>query len=114
MDRIVPVPGWTLPGVYSLGGAQVVLKGQACLIGKRPVFIGTGPLLYLVAYQYCKEGAEPAAIVDTSDFTAQIGAIPWLLSQPATLLRGIWYNAALMAHRVPVFRSAISSWQISD
>ncbi|TDR32633.1 NADPH-dependent 2,4-dienoyl-CoA reductase/sulfur reductase-like enzyme [Aquamicrobium defluvii] len=106
MDRIVPVPGWTLPGVYSLGGAQVVLKGQACLIGKRPVFIGTGPLLYLVAYQYCKAGAEPAAIVDTSDFTAQIGALPRLLSQPATLLRGIWYNAALVARRVPVFRSA--------
>lgn len=106
MDRIVPVPGWTLPGVYSLGGAQVVLKGQACLIGKRPIFIGTGPLLYLVAYQYCKAGAAPAAIVDTSDFTAQVGALPRLLSQPATLLRGIWCNAALVARRVPVFRSA--------
>ncbi len=32
MDRIAPVPGWTLPGVFTLGGAQVALKDQGCLI----------------------------------------------------------------------------------
>ncbi|KEZ74083.1 (2Fe-2S)-binding protein, partial [Pseudomonas syringae pv. syringae FF5] len=53
-DRILPVPGWTLPGVYSLGAAQVALKYQGCAIGQRVVFCGSGPLLYLVAYQYAK------------------------------------------------------------
>ncbi|MBN3800833.1 FAD/NAD(P)-binding oxidoreductase, partial [Burkholderia sp. Ac-20392] len=51
-DRMLPVPGWTLAGVYTLGGAQVALKAQGCAIGRRIVFAGTGPLLYLVAYQY--------------------------------------------------------------
>ena len=23
MDRILPIPGWTLPGVFTLGGAQI-------------------------------------------------------------------------------------------
>jgi NADPH-dependent 2,4-dienoyl-CoA reductase/sulfur reductase-like enzyme len=44
-DRLAPVKGWTLPGCYSLGGAQIALKAQACSIGARPVFMGTGPLL---------------------------------------------------------------------
>ena len=28
-DRVLPFPGWTLPGVYTLGAAQVALKFQA-------------------------------------------------------------------------------------
>ena len=54
---MLPFPGWTLPGVFTLGAAQVALKYQGCAIGQRVVFAGTGPLLYLVAYQYAKAGA---------------------------------------------------------
>jgi NADPH-dependent 2,4-dienoyl-CoA reductase/sulfur reductase-like enzyme len=50
-DRLMPVPGWDLAGCYSLGAAQISLKSQACAIGQRVVFMGTGPLLYLVASQ---------------------------------------------------------------
>ena len=39
-DRILPVPGWTLPGVYSLGAAQIALKYQGCAIGERVAFCG--------------------------------------------------------------------------
>ncbi|AFK64289.1 BFD/(2Fe-2S)-binding domain-containing protein [Advenella kashmirensis WT001] len=28
-DRVLPFAGWTLPGVYTLGGAQIALKYQA-------------------------------------------------------------------------------------
>ena len=45
-DRVLPFEGWTLPGVFSMGGAQVALKYQGCAIGKKPVLVGTGPLLY--------------------------------------------------------------------
>ena len=62
-DRLMPVPGWTRPGVFSLGGAQIALKAQACAIGERCVFLGTGPLLYLVAYQYAKAGARVQAVL---------------------------------------------------
>ena len=55
-DRVLPFSGWTLPGVYTLGAAQIALKSQGCAIGRRVVFAGTGPLLYLVAYQYAKAG----------------------------------------------------------
>jgi len=35
LERPVPIPGWTLPGAYSLGAAQVALKYQGCGIGRR-------------------------------------------------------------------------------
>ncbi|MBN9116421.1 MAG: NAD(P)/FAD-dependent oxidoreductase, partial [Pandoraea sp.] len=90
-DRVLPLPGWTLPGVYTLGGAQVALKAQGCAIGEQVVFAGTGPLLYLVAYQYAKAGANVAAVLDTSAFAGQVKATPRLLNQPATLAKGLYY-----------------------
>ena len=105
-DRILPVPGWTLPGVYSLGAAQIALKFQGCTIGERVVFAGSGPLLYLVAYQYAKAGAKVVAVLDSSPFSAQARALPGLLSQPATLAKGIYYRGWLTAHGIAVHQGA--------
>ncbi len=99
-DRVLPVPGWTLPGVYTLGGAQVALKAQGCTIGERVVFMGTGPLLYLVAYQYAKAGAKVAAVLDTATLPDQIAALPAMLTQPAVFARGVFYVGWLRAHGV--------------
>ncbi|UVH57062.1 FAD-dependent oxidoreductase [Variovorax paradoxus] len=99
-DRVLPVPGWTLPGVYTLGGAQVALKFQGCAIGQRVVFMGTGPLLYLVAYQYAKAGVEVAAVLDTARLADQIAASPAMLTQPAVFAKGVYYVGWLRAHGV--------------
>lgn len=101
-DRVLPVPGWTLPGVYTLGGAQVALKFQGCAIGSRVVLMGTGPLLYLVAYQYAKAGAAVAAVLDTARFADQLTAVPAMLTQPAVFAKGVYYVAWLRAHGVPI------------
>ena len=103
-DRVLPVPGWTLPGVYTLGGAQVALKFQGCAIGSRVVLAGTGPLLYLVAWQYVKAGVDVAAVLDTARFGDQLAAVPAMLRQPAVFLKGVHYVAWLRAHGVPVRR----------
>jgi NADPH-dependent 2,4-dienoyl-CoA reductase/sulfur reductase-like enzyme len=99
-DRVLPVPGWTLPGVYTLGGAQVALKFQGCAIGRRVVFMGTGPLLYLVAYQYAKAGVEVAAVLDTARLADQLAATPAMLTQPAVFAKGVYYVGWLRAHGV--------------
>ena len=101
-DRIIPFPGWTLPGVYTLGGAQIALKYQGCAIGSRVVFMGTGPLLYLVAYQYMKAGARVAAVLDTTPFAAKRRALSKLIRGGSTFAKGIWYVARLRAAGVTV------------
>lgn len=102
-DRLMPVKGWNLAGTYSLGGAQVALKSQACAIGRRVVFAGTGALLYLVAAQYVKAGARVAAVLDTSRWSGRIAALPKLLSAPRNLWSGMGLTLALRRAAVPVY-----------
>lgn len=101
-DRVLPFRGWTTPGVFTLGGAQIALKSQGCAIGEQVVFLGSGPLLYLVAWQYMKAGAKVAAVLDTAPLSAKFNLARGLLSQPWIVLRGFRYAAELMARGVPV------------
>jgi hydrogen cyanide synthase HcnB len=105
-DRVLPPPGWTKPGVFTLGGAQVALKFQGCAIGTAVVIAGTGPLLYLVACQYAKAGAKVAAVLDLASFGQKARATPAMLSQPAVLAKGLYYAAWLRLHGVPVHDGA--------
>jgi len=101
-DRVLPIPGWTLPGVFTLGGAQVLLKEHGCLIGRCILFCGSSPLLYLAAKQYCAMGAEIAAVLDTTPFGAKVGAALELLSAPQIFVRGLGYMNGLRRAGVPV------------
>lgn len=101
-DRLIPLHGWTLPGCYSLGGSQIAMKAMACAIGDRPAFLGTGPLLYLVAYQYVKQGVKVASVLDTSPFVNQIKAVRDLAVRPSFLARGLYFRARIMAAGVPI------------
>lgn len=103
MDRVIPLPGWTLPGVYSLGASQIALKAQAVGIGPRVLFFGTGPLLYLVAYQYAKAGIDVAAVLDVSPFP-DIHLLPGLARGGLTFAKGLYYTAWLQAHRIRLER----------
>jgi NADPH-dependent 2,4-dienoyl-CoA reductase/sulfur reductase-like enzyme len=94
-DRTLPIKGWTLPGVFTLGGAQVLLKEHGCLVGRRIVFCGSSPLLYLAARQYRAMGAEIVAILDTTPLSAKIAAAGDLMAAPGTFARGLGYMAAL-------------------
>ncbi|MBY3348416.1 FAD/NAD(P)-dependent oxidoreductase [Rhizobium laguerreae] len=75
-DRILPVPGWTLPGVYTLGGAQVALKKHGTFIGRKIVFAGSSPLLYLAAAQYLRLGACDLVIIDSTSLSEKMKAAP--------------------------------------
>ena len=105
-DRVLPFAGWTLPGVFSLGGAQIALKSQQCLLGPRIVFAGTGPLLYLVAYQYARAGGQVQAVLDSAPLAGQAAAVADLLNQPGMLAKGLYYVAWLRTHGVPVYHRA--------
>lgn len=56
-DRALPFPGWTLPGVYTAGAAQALVKGQGVAVGDRVLLAGTGPFLLPVAESLLDAGA---------------------------------------------------------
>ncbi|MEP2530193.1 NAD(P)/FAD-dependent oxidoreductase [Shimia sp.] len=64
LERAMPIPGWTLPGVMTAGAAQIMLK-QSSVAAREAVLVGSGPLLYLVAVQLLRAGCPPKALVET-------------------------------------------------
>ncbi len=65
-ERPMPIPGWTLPGVMTAGGAQILLKSPG-LAAENAIFAGCGPLLYLIVWQYVKAGVNVKAVLDTTE-----------------------------------------------
>jgi len=63
-ERFLPFPGWTLPGVFGVGGLQALVKGGFGVAGKRVVVAGTGPLLLGAAEYLRSKGAIALAIVE--------------------------------------------------
>lgn len=86
LERPMPVPGWTLPGVMTAGAAQILLK-QSGLVVENAVLAGSGPLLYLVAAQMCRAGTPPLALVETQTASDRLLA----LRHGAGALRGWRY-----------------------
>lgn len=67
VEKPVPLPGWTLPGVMTAGGGQLLLK-TAGRPPKAPVVLaGAGPLLQLLAVQLAEAGTPAAALLDIRD-----------------------------------------------
>jgi NADPH-dependent 2,4-dienoyl-CoA reductase/sulfur reductase-like enzyme len=64
LERAMPLPGWTLPGVMMAGAGQILLK-QSGVVSRSAVLVGAGPLLYLIAAQMVRAGVPPLAMVET-------------------------------------------------
>jgi NADPH-dependent 2,4-dienoyl-CoA reductase/sulfur reductase-like enzyme len=65
-ERPFPIPGWTLPGVITVGAAQVLLKTSGMVPSGRVVLAGSGPLLWLLATQYLRVGLTVDLLLDTT------------------------------------------------
>ncbi len=108
LERPMPLPGWTLPGVLTAGAAQILLK-QSSIVCRDAVLVGSGPLLYLVAAQLCRVGRPPIAIVETQTLTDLLRAsrnIGGALVGWRYLLKGLGLLRELRAAGVRRYRSA--------
>jgi thioredoxin reductase len=74
IERPMPVPGWTLPGVMTAGAAQILLK-QSGVVCENAVLAGSGPLLYLLAAQMVRAGTPPVALIETQTFGDMVSSM---------------------------------------
>ena len=108
-ERIVPFPGWQLPGIIGLAAATILLKSQHVLPGQRTLVAGCGPLLAAVAAKIIAAGGEVVAIADLSSRSDWLQALPALASRPAVLRQGIGWAVQIGRKRVPIlFRHGIA------
>lgn len=108
LERAVPLPGWTLPGVITAGAAQILMKSDS-IIARDAVLIGSGPLLYLVATQLLAAGAPPKALVETQTRQNLLAALPHFLGALRDwkqLLKGLRMIAELKWAGIPRFQAA--------
>ena len=103
-DRPVPFPGWTLPGVFSAGGAQVLVKGQRVLPGERILLAGTGPLLLALASQILHAGGHVVAILEAGRIQGWLDLGLGFLGQRALLVDAIRYLWTIRKAGVPLLR----------
>lgn len=107
-ERFVPFPGWTLPGVVGIGGAQALLKQGANYRGKRVVIAGTGPLMLPVAASLSDAGARVQLVAEQASYGAVRDFAISLLAHPETLVQAAMYRLAFI--RTPY---AMGSWVTS-
>lgn len=62
-DKPVAFPGWTKPGVMTVGGAQTLLKSQKVIAGTKVILAGSHPLLVIAAAQLQECGASIEEVI---------------------------------------------------
>lgn len=109
LERPVPIPGWTLPGVMTVGALQILLKSSGLAPAGRIVLAGAGPLLLLLAAQYIRAGIKPAAVVETVGFRQYLRALahtPAALKARSYLAKGLDLRRSIKAAGIPVYAAA--------
>lgn len=104
-DRPVPFPGWTLPGVFTAGCIQIMIKSQRVVPGTKFLLAGSGPLQLAVADQLLKAGVQIVAVIEATSIGRMLRYLPNLLSQPSRIFEGFKYLAELKLHNVPYLQS---------
>jgi NADPH-dependent 2,4-dienoyl-CoA reductase/sulfur reductase-like enzyme len=92
-ERILPFPGWTLPGVVGVGGLQALIKSGLALNGSRVVVAGTGPLVFPVAAAAAKAGALVELVAEQAPLgrVASFG-LGLLVNKPSAIGHAIGYR----------------------
>ncbi|WP_078653936.1 NAD(P)/FAD-dependent oxidoreductase [Streptomyces catenulae] len=110
VERHLPFPGWTLPGVVGAGGAQAMLKSGLVLPGRRIVVAGSGPLLLAAATSLTAAGADVPALVEATGYLGYARHPGALAANPGKAAEAVTHGGALLRHRVPLYaRSAVTA-----
>lgn len=99
-ELFLPFPGWTLPRVVGVGGAQALLRSGLSLSGRRVVLAGSGPLLLAVAAALARAGARVVIVAEQAKAGAVLRFGAGLWHSPGKALQALRYRAALGGTRI--------------
>jgi len=107
-ERPLPIPGWTLPGVMTVGAAQIALKTAGLVPTGATWMAGQGPLLLLYAAQALRADGRFAGVLDLSDRRARWKALrhlPLAARAIADLRKGLMWRRQISRARVRWIRA---------
>ena len=117
IERAMPFPGWTMPGVMTAGAGQILLKTSGIVPPSPTVIAGSGPLLFLVAVQYLRAGHALAAIVETTpraNLRRALRFLPGIARGNAYLRKGLALLAEIKRRRVRHYVGARALHGVGD
>ena len=99
-ERCLPFKGWTLPGVMSLGAAQILMKSSGVLPARHTLIAGTSPLQTVLALEILKNKGKVTAVLDETHFTKKLGLLPLLKHHWALAGEGAMQMLRLLIRQV--------------
>lgn len=110
IERPMPIPGWTLPGVMTVGAAQIALKTAALVPDGNSWIAGQGPLIWLYAVQVLRAGGKLGGILDLSDTAARWRALPRARRAMPDIRKGLtWIDEIERAGIVPLRATSLQA-----
>ncbi len=101
-ERYLPFKGWTLPGVYSPGMVQVMMKSSGIMPSKDILVGGSGLFLFSMAYEFIRNGGKVHAILEQTGMFDKIKMLPLLPSQFSKFAEGAKFMGRISSAFVPV------------
>jgi glycine/D-amino acid oxidase-like deaminating enzyme len=98
------VPGWTLPGVMTVGACQTFVRAYGVVPGQRIVVAGNGPLGLQLACEILRRGGQVVAVAEAAPapWRRPAAAARCARASPGLMLQGLRYLAELRRRRVPM------------
>ncbi|NTA50003.1 FAD-dependent oxidoreductase [Agrobacterium tumefaciens] len=111
-ERPVPFPGWTLPGVMTVGAAQILLKSGEMLPQGKVWIAGAGPLPLLYATQLLNLGGTITGYIDTSrrPGLSALSKLPQAWRDTGSLFKGLGWMRELR-RKVRIIRN-VENFQV--
>ncbi len=103
------VPGWTLPGVQSVGSAQTLARRYGVVPGQRILIAGNGPLGWQLAHEINALGGKVQAVLERAALTDRGALIRSAVAAPGLALDGLRYRLAMRRAGVPLR----AGWEIA-
>lgn len=95
-ELFLPFPGWTLPGVFGVGGLQALAKSGLSVAGKRIIVAGTGPLLLAVAAYLEQHGARVPLIAEQAGWRSLGAFATALLRHPSKIKQAVEIKKSIL------------------
>ena len=105
-ERPMPIPGWTLPGVMTVGAAQIALKTGGLVPDGETWIAGQGPLTILYAVQALRAGGRISGILNMAAPAARWRALRYLPGAIPDMRKGLTWLREIQDAGVPVIRAS--------
>jgi D-hydroxyproline dehydrogenase subunit alpha len=103
-ERYLPFKGWTLPGVMSLGSAQILMKAYGVLPAHNTLIAGTSPLMMVLASEILGNRGKVTALLDENPMIKKLTFLPLIRHHWPKLMEGGFYTARMILNRVPMLQ----------